>query len=114
MDRGARLPDRPEPPARRLGLVYDAVLPCGEHVLPQVGQAGGGALPLLARANSPCEREEGVTMTEGVKTTSAEREFAGARTDEPLEKRLARIEDIEAIKKLKARYAYYCDHGYDA
>jgi hypothetical protein len=53
-------------------------------------------------------------MTESVKTTSAEREFAGARTDEPLEKRLARIEDIEAIKKLKARYAYYCDHGYDA
>jgi hypothetical protein len=27
---------------------------------------------------------------------------------------VARLEDIEALKALKARYAYYCDHGYDA
>ena len=27
---------------------------------------------------------------------------------------MARLEDVEAIKNLKARYAYYCDHGYDA
>ena len=41
-------------------------------------------------------------------------EFAGRRTGEDLESRIARLEDIEAIKNLKARYAYYCDHGYDA
>ena len=41
-------------------------------------------------------------------------EFAGRRTGGDLESRIARLEDIEAIKNLKARYAYYCDHGYDA
>ena len=41
-------------------------------------------------------------------------EFSGRRTGRPIEERLARLEDIEAIKSLKARYAYYCDHGYDA
>lgn len=41
-------------------------------------------------------------------------EFSGRRTGESVEARLARLEDIEAIKNLKARYAYYCDHGYDA
>jgi hypothetical protein len=34
--------------------------------------------------------------------------------DEPIERRLARLEDIEAIQRLKERYAYYCDNGYDA
>ncbi len=41
-------------------------------------------------------------------------EFSGRRTGESVESRLARLEDVEAIKNLKARYAYYCDHGYDA
>jgi SnoaL-like domain len=41
-------------------------------------------------------------------------EFSGRRTGEDLEARIARLEDVEAIKNLKARYAYYCDHGYDA
>jgi len=41
-------------------------------------------------------------------------EFAGARSDEPLEQRIARIEDVEAIKRLKAKYAEFCDTGYDA
>ena len=40
--------------------------------------------------------------------------FSGRQTGQPIEERLARLEDIEAIKNLKARYAYYCDHGYDA
>ncbi|MGH3501434.1 MAG: nuclear transport factor 2 family protein [Nocardioidaceae bacterium] len=40
--------------------------------------------------------------------------FKGARTGEPLERRIARLEDIEAIKNLKAQYALYCDNGYDA
>ena len=31
-----------------------------------------------------------------------------------LEKRVQTLEDIEAIKKLKARYCGYCDAGYDA
>lgn len=31
-----------------------------------------------------------------------------------LEKRLIALEDIEAIKKLKARYASYCDDNYNA
>ena len=31
-----------------------------------------------------------------------------------LEARLKRIEDIEAIRRLKHRYASYCDDGYDA
>lgn len=33
---------------------------------------------------------------------------------EVLERRIRVLEDIEAIKKLKARYAYYCDDNYDA
>ena len=41
-------------------------------------------------------------------------EFSGRRAGESVEARLARLEDVEAIKNLKARYAYYCDHGYDA
>ena len=41
-------------------------------------------------------------------------EFAGARDGESLERRLARIEDVEAIIRLKSRYAEYCDNGYDA
>jgi SnoaL-like domain len=41
-------------------------------------------------------------------------EFSGRRTGQAIEERLARLEDVEAIKNLKARYAYYCDHGYDA
>lgn len=40
-------------------------------------------------------------------------DFAGARTGEPLEERIARLEDIEAIHRLKGRYASYCDNGYD-
>lgn len=40
--------------------------------------------------------------------------FGGARVGEPLEKRLARLEDIQAIKELKHQYAVYCDEGYDA
>jgi hypothetical protein len=40
-------------------------------------------------------------------------DFAGARTDEPIEKRIARLEDIEAIQRLKARYAQLHDRGYD-
>ncbi|MBJ7599510.1 nuclear transport factor 2 family protein [Candidatus Nephthysia bennettiae] len=31
-----------------------------------------------------------------------------------LEARLARLEDIEAIRGLKHLYAFYCDNGYDA
>jgi hypothetical protein len=41
-------------------------------------------------------------------------EFSGARTGEPLEQRVARLEDVEAIKRLKAKYAEYCDTGYRA
>jgi SnoaL-like domain len=41
-------------------------------------------------------------------------EFSGARSGEAIEQRLARLEDIEAIQRLKERYAYYCDNGYDA
>ena len=32
---------------------------------------------------------------------------------EDLERRIARIEDCEAIKRLQARYAHACDKGYD-
>jgi ketosteroid isomerase-like protein len=32
---------------------------------------------------------------------------------EDLEKRVRRLEDIEAIRELKARYCAYCDDGYD-
>ena len=33
---------------------------------------------------------------------------------EALERRIQRLEDLEAIKQLKARYAAYCDAHYDA
>ena len=33
---------------------------------------------------------------------------------EALERRIRRLEDLEAIKQLKARYAAYCDANYDA
>ena len=33
---------------------------------------------------------------------------------EALERRIRRLEDLEAIKQLKARYAAYCDAHYDA
>lgn len=33
---------------------------------------------------------------------------------EALERRVRILEDIEAIKKLKAQYAYYCDDNYNA
>ena len=33
---------------------------------------------------------------------------------EDLARRLQVLEDIEAIKKLKARYCAYCDNQYDA
>ena len=38
----------------------------------------------------------------------------GRRTGESLEDRIARIEDVEAIIRLKHQYARYCDEGYDA
>ena len=41
------------------------------------------------------------------------KEFTGARTGEALEKRVARLEDIEDIKNLKERYAALCDNDYD-
>jgi len=41
-------------------------------------------------------------------------EFSGARSGQSLEERVGRLEDIEAIQRLKARYAKYCDNGYDA
>ena len=41
-------------------------------------------------------------------------DFRGARTGEPLEERIARLEDIESIKQLYHQYATYCDNGYDA
>lgn len=37
----------------------------------------------------------------------------GARPGEDVEKRLARIEDIEAIRNLKSLYAYWCDKDYN-
>ena len=45
---------------------------------------------------------------------SVEWDFSGAKTGQAVEERLARLEDVEAIKALKARYALYCDDGYDA
>ena len=33
---------------------------------------------------------------------------------EALERRVQRLEDLEAIRDLKARYAAACDNGYDA
>jgi hypothetical protein len=35
-------------------------------------------------------------------------------TDRALEDRIRRLEDIEALKQLKARYAAYCDDDYNA
>ena len=35
-------------------------------------------------------------------------------TMEELEKRIKALEDVEAIKMLKARYCAFCDDGYDA
>ena len=35
-------------------------------------------------------------------------------TDDDLERRIRRLEDIEALRTLKHRYATYCDDGYDA
>ena len=35
-------------------------------------------------------------------------------SDAKLEARIRRLEDIEALKQLKARYAAYCDDAYDA
>lgn len=40
-------------------------------------------------------------------------DFRGARDGEPLEKRIARLEDIESIRQLKYQYALHCDNGYD-
>lgn len=40
-------------------------------------------------------------------------DLSGAKTGQSLEQRLARLEDVEAIRNLKALYASYCDHGYD-
>lgn len=40
--------------------------------------------------------------------------FSGAQTGEDLEKRIARLEDVEAITNLFTQYAHYCDDGYDA
>lgn len=40
--------------------------------------------------------------------------FTGAKPGAPIEKRLARLEDVEAIKNLKHQYAHCCsDPGYD-
>ena len=41
-------------------------------------------------------------------------DFRGARTGEPVEERIARLEDIESIRQLKHQYASYCDNGYMA
>jgi ketosteroid isomerase-like protein len=35
-------------------------------------------------------------------------------SEKTLEERIQRLEDIEALKLLKGRYARYCDEGYDA
>jgi hypothetical protein len=41
-------------------------------------------------------------------------EGSTSMTDADLEARVRRLEDIEAIKQLKARYCALCDAGYDA
>ncbi len=41
-------------------------------------------------------------------------DLRGRQTGEPLEERIARLEDIESIKQLYHQYATYCDNGYDA
>lgn len=40
-------------------------------------------------------------------------DLTGAKPDWPLEERIARLEDLEAIRNLKMQYASYCDQGYD-
>ena len=40
-------------------------------------------------------------------------DFSGAPGAGDLEERIARLEDLEAIRNLKARYAQYCDANYD-
>jgi hypothetical protein len=40
--------------------------------------------------------------------------MADVSVTESLEQRLQRFEDLEAIKRLKSRYAAACDEGYDA
>lgn len=42
----------------------------------------------------------------------AEPDLRGARAGEPLEARLARVEDTEAVRRLVAHYADLCDRGY--
>lgn len=37
----------------------------------------------------------------------------GARTGEDIEKRLSRVEDIDAIRNVKSMYAYWCDKDYN-
>ena len=41
-------------------------------------------------------------------------DLRGRRTGEAIEERIARIEDVDAIIRLKHQYARYCDEGYDA
>jgi hypothetical protein len=43
-----------------------------------------------------------------------ELDVRGRRTGEPVEERIARLEDERAIIRLKHQYAKYCDEGYDA
>ena len=40
-------------------------------------------------------------------------DLTGAKPDWQLEERIARLEDLEAIRNLKMQYAFYCDRGYD-
>lgn len=42
-----------------------------------------------------------------------ELDFRGARSGQSLERRVARLEDIDAVKRVKAAYAQFCDHGYE-
>lgn len=42
----------------------------------------------------------------------SEPDLRGARAGEPLEARLARVEDVEAVRRLVAHYADLCDRGY--
>lgn len=40
--------------------------------------------------------------------------YAGAQPQQPIEERLGRLEDAEAIRNLKSAYAFYCDNNYDS
>lgn len=40
--------------------------------------------------------------------------YAGAQTQLPIEERIGRLEDAEAIRNLKSAYAFYCDDNYDS